>query len=74
MRSWTGALLLSIYKDGSQTPTLRARPGDWLILYLKNGLTTPDPAHVSHGMMPFTPRPAQALACYRFPQIYISTA
>ncbi len=33
-----------LYKDGSQAPTLRLNPGDWLILTLKNELTGPQQA------------------------------
>jgi FtsP/CotA-like multicopper oxidase with cupredoxin domain len=30
-----------VLKDGSQAPTLRLKPGDWLVLHLKNELTVP---------------------------------
>jgi FtsP/CotA-like multicopper oxidase with cupredoxin domain len=40
-----------IYKDGSEAPTLRLKPGDWLILSLKNDLSNL-PAPKSSASMP----------------------
>lgn len=34
-----------LYKDGSQAPTLRLHPGDWLVLRLTNALKPPTDSH-----------------------------
>jgi len=40
-----------LYKDGSQAPTLRLHPGDWLILNLRNDLNIPvDSPHHGHAI------------------------
>lgn len=41
-----------LYKDGSQAPTLRLHPGDWLVLRLRNDLKPPaGSAAYNHGAM-----------------------
>ena len=40
------------YKDGSEAPTLRLKPGDLLILRLKNDLTLPSRSEASNAHMP----------------------
>ena len=49
------------YQDaaGDQAPTLRVRPGDWLILDLKNRLTPPGPVPIFPGMLPPGAMPMQ---------------
>jgi FtsP/CotA-like multicopper oxidase with cupredoxin domain len=47
-----------LYKDGSQAPNLRAQPGDWLILRLKNGLQpSAGSPHHDHTMAMTMPTP-----------------
>lgn len=41
-----------LYKNGSEAPTLRVKPGDLLILRLKNGLTLPSRSQDSKAAMP----------------------
>ena len=40
------------YKDGSEAPTLRLKPGDLLILRLKNELSLPSRSEASNAHMP----------------------
>jgi FtsP/CotA-like multicopper oxidase with cupredoxin domain len=47
-----------LYKDGSEAPTLRLKPGDWLILTLKNDLTDLPPAPAPGAVAPGGPSPA----------------
>jgi FtsP/CotA-like multicopper oxidase with cupredoxin domain len=61
------------YKDGSPSPTLRVSPGDELILYLKNALTSSGTSSSAMNRMPAMPASSASSPCRRAQMTALST-
>jgi FtsP/CotA-like multicopper oxidase with cupredoxin domain len=60
-------------KDGSQAPNVRVKPGDWLILSLKNDIHSIGPHAMVHSMEMATPAVSTTRGCTKTEMTAVST-